>query len=328
MSFYPVLTVADVVERLSALRSPLVLMHRHPDGDTVGSGVALMHVLKEMGIPAAGLCADTMPERLAFLSDAFPIYTSLPEGEHEIVAVDVPSVQQMGELGAVLTGKHAPCLMIDHHAVGTPFAPNLIDANAAAAGELVYLVAEKALHMGLITQIPVEAKRAIYAALSSDTGCFRYSNTTSRTLRIAAILLEDKAVNSAEINHLLFEAKTERQLLAEAYAIEHTKTAEGGKIAWVTVTQADRLALGVEEEHLDTVIDMVRSRIGVEIAFFIRESKDGSFKASLRSSGFNVAEVASLFGGGDHVRAAGCTTMAASIDAAVKSLLDTILKRI
>ncbi len=328
MSFFPDLNITQTVERLSALRQPIVLMHRHPDGDTVGSTVALMHVLKEMGASPVGLCADPMPERLAFLTKGLPIYTTLPDGQHDIVSVDVPSVQQMGELGPVLVGEHAPCLMIDHHAIGSPFAPHLIDPSAAAAGELVYLLAEKALHMGLIKQIPVEAKTAMYAALSSDTGCFRYSNTTSRTLRIAAALLEDKAVDSAKINHLLFEAKSERQLLAEAYAIEHTKTTNGGKIAWVTITQDERLALGVEEEHLDTVIDMVRSRIGVEIAFFIRESKDGSFKASLRSNGFNVAEVASTFGGGGHVRAAGCTIDAPDIDAAFKALLDTILARV
>ena len=101
-----------------------------------------------------------------------------------------------------------------------------------------------------------------------------------------------------------------------------------GKIAWVTITQKERLALGVEEEHLDTVIDMVRSRVGVEIAFFVRESKDGSFKASLRSGGFNVAELASLFGGGGHVRAAGCSIEAPSIEEAVKQLLDAILARV
>ncbi|MBP3436774.1 MAG: DHH family phosphoesterase [Clostridia bacterium] len=327
MSNFPMLSVKETLEKLKSLRSPLVLMHRHPDGDTVGSAFALLHVLKEMGINGYGLCADSMPERLAFMANAFPVFSALPEGDYDIISVDVPSPQQMGELAPHLTGKRAPVLMIDHHAVGTPFAPALIDSTAAAAGELVYLLAEEALRQGIIKQIPLAAKKAIYAALSSDTGCYRYSNTTSRTLRIAAALLEDKGVDSAEINHLLFEAKSERQLKAEAFAIENTHSAKNGKIAWVSITQAERKALGVEDEHLDTMIDMVRSRAGVEIAFVIRESKDGSFKASLRSSGFNVAQIAALFEGGGHVRAAGCTIAASHIDEAVKRLLDALLSR-
>ena len=89
MSFFPTLNMTETVERLSSLRQPVVLMHRHPDGDTVGSAVALMHVLKEMGASPVGLCADPMPERLSFLAKAFPIYTALPDGKHDIVAVDV-----------------------------------------------------------------------------------------------------------------------------------------------------------------------------------------------------------------------------------------------
>lgn len=319
------LTPEEVAARLCALEDPMIVMHQRPDGDTVGSAVALFHLFSAMGKGAVGLCADKIPERLAFLTEGFSVYTDPPQEKKQVVAVDVASPGQLGRLAPALAGALAPQLMIDHHAFGIPFADHLTDPEAAAAGELVFLVGEALVKQGVIAEIPAPARRAIYAALSSDTGCFRYSNTTPRTLRIAAQLLEDGKVDPADINHRLFEAKSERQLRAEAFAIEHTRSSEDGKLAWVSITQADKRALGVEDEHLETMIDMVRSRAGVEVAVAVRETPEGTFKASMRSTGFNVAAVASLFGGGGHVRAAGCTLPGATATEATEALL-TVLR--
>ena len=103
---------------------------------------------------------------------------------------------------------------------------------------------------------------------------------------------------------------------------------EDGKIAWVVITQKDKLALGIEEEHLETAIDMVRSREGVEIALAIREAPGGSFRASMRSNGFDVASVAAVFGGGGHMRAAGCTVPALSADEALEAVLGEIQRQL
>ena len=318
------LDIAAFARKLLSAQRPLFVMHRRPDGDTVGSTAALMHISRVMGKTPFGLCADPVPERLAFLTEGLDIGTELPKPPYTAIAVDVATKEQ---LGAVADLPFRMSFMLDHHEVGAPFADYLVLPKAAAAGEVVFAVAEALLGLGVLPAIPTEAKVALYAALSSDTGCFRYSNVTPATLRCAAALLEGGDVDAADVNHRLFEMKSEKQLRAEAFAIEHTKTSPDGKIAWVLVTDADRRAIGVEEEHLETVIDMVRSRAGVEVALAVREQPNGTLRASMRSSGFDVASVAARFGGGGHLRAAGCTVTADSPKAALDRVLGEIESR-
>ena len=321
---YTALSLSAFCKRFLEAERLLFLLHRRPDGDTVGSTAALMHVAHALGKEACGLCADPIPERLAFLTQGLSFTTVKPSGEFTAIAVDVASPEQLGALAELSI---PVSMMLDHHEVGVPFADNLIRPDAAAAGEVVFAVAETLVKMSALRAIPLAAKTALYAALSSDTGCFRYSNVTPRTLRCAASILEDGDVDSADVNHRLFEMKSKKQLRAEAYAIEHTETTEDGKIAWVLITNAERVALEVEEEHLETVIDMVRSREGVEVALAVREQPDGTIRASMRSSGFDVAAIAKHFGGGGHLRAAGCTVASATPTAALELLRAEIAKR-
>lgn len=326
---YNALSVKDAAERLARTQRPLFVMHHRPDGDTVGSAAALMHIALAMGKEPFGICADKVPERLAFLTEGLSVSTSLPAPPFTPIAVDVASAAQLGSL-AGLFEENGVCFdsMLDHHAVGTPFADHLVIPSAAAASEVVFSIAEELMRMGYLPALPGAAARALYAALSSDTGCFRYSNVTPKTMRTAAALLDNSAVDAADINHRLFEMKSKRQLRAEAFAIEHTETTCDGKIAWVVITQKDKLALGIEEEHLETAIDMVRSREGVDIAVAIRETPEGTFRASMRSNGFDVASVASCFGGGGHVRAAGCSVPALSANEALAAVLDEIKRQL
>lgn len=319
------LSVSAFAARLIAAERPLFLMHRRPDGDTVGSAAALMHLCRAMGKEAFGICADPIPERLAFLTERLPVSTALPAPPFTPIAVDVASPSQLGSIAELPI---EVAFMLDHHKVGSPFADHLVVPDAAATGEIVWAVAEELVKKGALSAIPASAKMAMYTALSSDTGCFRYSNATAATLRCAAALLEDGSVDAADVNHRLFEAKSEKQLRAEAFAIENTHTCENGRVAWAIVTDADRRRLGVEEEHLETVIDMVRSRAGVEVALAIREQPNGTLRASMRSSGFDVASVAACFGGGGHLRAAGCTVDAPSPSAALALVLREIFQRL
>ena len=318
------LDIDGFARKLLSVSRPLFVLHRRPDGDAVGSVAALMHISRAMGKTPFGICADPIPERLAFLTEGLTIGNSLPKPPFTAIAVDVATREQLGALTEL---PFRVSYMLDHHEVGTPFADHLVLPKAAAAGEVVYAVAEVLMRFGVLSAIPTEAKVALYAALSSDTGCFRYSNVTPTTLRCAAALLEEGDVDAADVNHRLFEMKSEKQLRAEAFAIEHTKTSPDGKIAWVLITDADRQALGVEEEHLETVIDMVRSRAGVEVALAVREQPNGTLRASMRSSGFDVARIAARFGGGGHLRAAGCTVKADSPRAALDRVLGEIESR-
>ncbi len=328
MSNYKTFSIREVAARLLSAERLVFVMHRRPDGDAVGSATALIRIAEALGKEATGLCEDKIPERLAFLTEGLSFSTEPSDPTATYIAVDVASPPQLGTLAETLKERNISIsFMIDHHAIGEPFADHLVVCQAAAAGEIVFDIGEELIREGKLTALPKQAARALYAALSSDTGCFRYSNVTPKTMRTAAALLEYDGVDAADINHRLFETKSERQLRAEAFAIEHTDTSRDGKVAWVTVTQKQKESLGVEEEHLETVIDMVRSRAGVEIAVAIRETPSGTFRASLRSSGFDVASVAAVFGGGGHLRAAGCSIDAHTVDEALEAILEEISRQ-
>lgn len=319
MTDFPSLTVKECADFLLKVENPLIIMHVRPDGDTVGSCAALMRMLGQLGKRARYACSDTIPERLTFLLEGLDKASEMDFSGYTVIAIDVPSAAQIGD---IIDKIPAPSLMIDHHEIGVPYAPNYIIKGESSAGEVLFTVAEELIERGLAV-LDKALAYSLYASISSDTGCFRYSNTTPDTLRRAARLIET-GIDAADINHRLFNAKSERQLRAEGYTAENIVTALSGKVAYSTVTKAERDRLGVLMEHFETAIDIVRSVIGVEISFVIKETDKGEYKVSLRSTGADVARISASFGGGGHIRAAGCTVIAENIDAAAKTVLEKI----
>ena len=322
------LSFTELVERVIAAENPILLTHTRPDGDTVGSCAALASIFEAMGRRPIVVSPDVIPRRLSFLTGGswFAPVKDYPAGA-TVIAVDVASPQQLGALQTVFSGALAPSFMIDHHERGVAFAPRYLRADASAVGEIVYDVALALVERGALSAIPPFAVNAIFASVSSDSGCFKYSNVTPRTHRIAASLIELGA-DAPEINRLLFDVKTEEILRAEGYVASHVSTTPDKKIAWVLVTDAIRDELGLLDEHFETAIDVVRSLEGVEIALAIKESPDGKFKVSLRSTGLDVAKVAATLGGGGHARAAGCSLSTDTAEEAaaitVKAVLDAM----
>ena len=219
-----------------------------------------------------------------------------------MISVDVASPAQLGALAARYEGRVA--FSIDHHRSCTPFAPTYLSDSAAAAGEILYEIGAHLVEMGALPSLPRPFAAAAYAALSSDTGCFRYANVTPRTHEVAAALLCAGA-DADRINHLLFECRTEGELRANAIAAANLSLHTGGRIGIVSLSLAARA--GLSDEDFETAIDVPRSVAGVEIAAAIREMGGGVCRVSLRSTGADVAAVAASFGGGGHIRAAGCT---------------------
>ena len=182
---------------------------------------------------------------------------------------------------------------------------------------------------GKLSALSEYAASCLYAAISSDTGCFRFANTTPDTLRITAELLE-MGVDGADINHRLFESKSREQIVAEGAAAERLSVYADGRVATVTFPYSLKSELSLSEEHLDTLIEIPRSLAGVEVAVAIRQPEyRGFFRVSMRSScDFDVSAVCALFGGGGHTRAAGCGIEAYDIWDAEKKVLDAIRKRL
>lgn len=321
MTDYKVLSAEECARRILEIEHPLVLMHVRPDGDTVGSAAALMYIFHKLGKAPLWACSDPIPERLEFLLKNYREAYRYEYDSSTVVTVDIPTKDQIGEIYDFMP---RASLMIDHHEVGAPFADNFIIGGASSAGEVVMLVVEELIKMGKIELEPGLAY-PLYAAISSDTGCFRYSNATPDTMRRGAALVET-GIDSADINHRLFNSKTPRQIRAEGFVAEKIQTEFSDRVAYATVTRRERERLDVLLEHLETAIDVVRSVAFVEISFVVKETDRGEYKASLRSTEADVAAICARFGGGGHVKAAGCTVPARSIDEAARKLLREIGK--
>lgn len=320
---------SEVLRILENSKNALIVGHAHPDGDCVGSAVALAEITEALGNKATVLLPDPVPLRLAFLLGEREVLAEAPEDldAYDIITVDVASPSQLGDLKDALAGKVV--LRIDHHDVDTPYAKvEFVEPRAAATGEIIYDLFSYILRAGRLTEMPRAAAYAMFGAISSDTGCFKYANVTGGTHLRAAMLI-DAGVNAAEINRLLFETKDASQLRAEGIAQSKLQLFADGRISCIAVSRsdyADGLALG----DFDTAIDIARCVRGAICAAVIKEShtKENTYRVSLRSIGLNVAAVAERFGGGGHVRAAGCSITCASIDEAQKIIVAALTEAI
>lgn len=316
MSDFKKLSLRECADRLLAVEKPLVLMHIRPDGDTVGSAAALMETFRELGKEPRYALADEIPERLAFLVEGFSRATDF-EGLTP-VGIDIPSPMQLGDL----YGRLDVLFTIDHHEVNTPFSDNCTVGSASSAGEVLLDVLRVLVADGKIKLTKKIAER-VYAAISSDTGGFAYSNASAKAYADAAELIS-LGIDHADINRRLFASKSKSEIVANGIVGANLQTAADGKIAYATISRAERESCSLVFSDFDTAIDVVRALRGSEIAFVVKETDSGQFKASLRSVGKNVAEIAARHSGGGHIRAAGCTVAAQTIEEAAKILVDEI----
>lgn len=324
------LSFEALCEKLCENKNTLIIFHSRPDADAVGSAFALRELLFAMGINVICACSDEVPERLSFMSEDVQgsvLLDDFVSGHERVISVDAASPAQ---LGSIFDRLHKDIdIMIDHHSIGTVYADNYIREDAAATGEIIFDVAEWLLENGRIAYIPEKVYSCVYAAISSDTGCFRYANATPKTHAYAARLIE-LGVDTADINHKLFESKSLKQLKAEGEAARRLSVYEKGRVASVTFPYSAKFSLGLSDEHLETVIDIPRSLSGVEVAFAVRQPEDrGYFRVSMRSnSDFDVSAVCARFGGGGHKRAAGCSVEACNVEEAEKMILSVIREKI
>lgn len=331
MKTWKKLKFSEVCRELAIPKNTLILFHARPDGDAVGSAFALKLLLEAAGSRAWCVCTNEVPQRLNFLSEGIQksaLFASVPEDfrEERILTVDTASPAQLGDLYDKYGDRID--IMIDHHTKGEPYADYLVMSGVAAAGEIVFDISRRFLAEGVIDQLPSKLDFCLYAAISSDTGCFKYSNVTPQTHIRSAELLKS-GVDAARINQLLFDSKSMEVLAVEKAGFDTLKMYHGGKIAVVFFTYDMKQSLGVLDEHLETLIDVARSVEGVDVAVAIRQpGPEKVFRVSTRSaSAVDVSIVCSYFGGGGHVRASGCTIMADSIGHVADLVVDRIEKQ-
>lgn len=291
----------------------LLLTHSSPDGDTLGSGHALLAALRQLGKRAKLICPDEIPQK-------FNLIACNRDGDFDhktIIAVDVADDNLLGSLKETFEGKIDIC--IDHHGSNTKFSKLLYcEPYAAAACECVYKVIT-----ALGTEISPYIASCLYLGMSTDTGCFKFSNTTPRTMRFAAELMELGA-NYTEINRIMFETKSKERIAMERLVLENMEFYFDGKCAILTVTEDMIASTGCDRADLDGITAISRQVEGVVIGVTIKEQLDGDFKVSLRThEPYDAAQICALFGGGGHARAAGCR-FNCSANEAKQLLLSTI----
>lgn len=281
----------------------LVLSHRAPDGDTLGSAAALCTALHRMGKQVRFACSDEIGKKYEDLFSEIQELTKPEEGftPEWIVSVDIADVVLFGDGLAAYADKVDLC--IDHHRSNGDFAKySYVNSAAAATGEIIY---------DLLRLMNVEMDRKIaaclYTAISTDTGCFKYANATSRTLRIAADLME-LGVDAADINRRMFDTMTRARLELERRVLDQLDYFYEGRCVTMEIPRSILEETGAKGSDLDGITSLPRQIEGAFVGVTIRERKDGGYKLSLRGQPpVDCSAICEEFGGGGHKGAAGCT---------------------
>ncbi len=280
-----------------------VLIHISPDGDAIGSSLALAHTLISLGKKVDLFCQDTLPDSYEFLDGVKLFKRSLqPEDWYDTsVIVDCSDLERLGSLSVIIKSS-AKSLNIDHHITNSYFADiNYVDINAAATAEIIYeIISELAGTIGL------SVAEALYTGILTDTGNFSFSNVTSRTHRITADLIT-RGVNPEKISILVYKNHSLNKIKLWGRAIDSLETDYAGKFAMITITSDMFENNSAKEFDVEGVVNFALDIKGVELAVLIREMITGGVKVSLRSKNFiDVSRLAAQFGGGGHKKAAGC----------------------
>lgn len=311
--------IEQVLQHITERRHFLVTSHTRPDGDAIGSTLALALILRKMGKSAEVVLGDSVPVIYRPLPHAGTIiHTSRVNGKYDAaIILECDSV-----LRTRLQGLEQHFLInIDHHETSKPFADvNWIDPSACAVAEMVFRLA---LAAGV--KITPEIATCLYTAVLTDTGAFCYSPTSACTFELAKILVEHGADPARIAQSVYFSSPTSKmRLLGAALTNLHRE----GILTWMSVTRQDMDRCGALEEDCEGLVNYALGIAGVEVAVFFRETSDDRVRISVRSKGaVNVADLAEKFGGGGHACASGFS-LAGSLAQAEKKVLGELRSKL
>jgi phosphoesterase RecJ-like protein len=313
--------IADFINKSSRIA---VTSHVVPDGDNIGSSLALCLALKKLGKAACFVIDDRVPEVYRFLKGADEVITYTSEYKQEfdlIIALDCGDLDRLGGVKQLIGD--STLINIDHHISNTRFgALNLVEAAASSTAELVYKLIKS---MGIF--IDKEMAECIYTGIVTDTGMFQYSNTTEETHAIAAELII-AGVEPADIFNKVYQNSPKEKVLLMKEALKSLEFHYDDRVSCVGITKQQMNSITQEDLDTEGVVNLARDIAGVEVAFFLKEKELGVVKVSLRSKTYvDVCAIAMEFGGGGHTRAAGCTIIG-SVEEAKEKILEAIKKYI
>ena len=293
-----------IIDLLQQNDDIIIFPHVNPDGDCLGSSIALAMSLTNIGKKARVIVEENVPSAYEFLPGLkyLEMYKEDKSNGQLAAAIDTGDRKRLGER-VRLFDRCKFTMNIDHHKTNTSFADyNFVDASKSSAGEIIFDIL-KSMNVKIDKSIAV----CLYVAIATDTGGFRYSNTTADTHRTAAKLME-YGLNAGELSSRLFDVVSKSKVLLTAEVIKTLETFSGGKIAFLEVNDKILESAGAVPGDCDGLVNIGRNIEGVEVAVLLKEIGNNEIKVNMRSNKYaDVASIAGFFSGGGHARAAGCT---------------------
>ncbi len=292
------ITEQEAAAMLRAADNILLLAHRYPDGDTVGSNYALCLALHTLGKQARVLCGDPIPERFDYILESVTMPEFVPEF---ICAVDVADPLLLGEAVAAQYGDRVD-LCIDHHSTNVGYAAaTCVDGDCAAAAMVVMRII-RLLGVDLTPDIAA----CLYTGIATDSGCFKYANADATAHRMAAECIET-GIPYEMINRTHFDIKSRARIELERMALDGMEFHHNGRVAVMTITAAMIAHSGATENDMEGLTPIPRQIEGVWVGITLRQKADGNYKISVRTGHHaDATAICGILGGGGHVRAAGC----------------------
>ncbi|HHX24493.1 MAG: DHH family phosphoesterase [Tepidanaerobacteraceae bacterium] len=305
----------DVVDKNNSF---MITSHIGPDGDSIGSVLAMTLALLKMGKEAVPVINDEIPQKYRFLPGANLISKDTLAKYDVVIALDSGDVERLGfQKGLSEYGRYI--INIDHHKSNTKYGDfNLVDSDASSVGEMIYKLLDGKV------EIDYDIALSLFTSIVTDTGSMRYSNTTSSSLKILAHLI-DKGVKPDYISRQVFEKRSINSISLLKLALESLEISSNGKLASICITKKMMEDTGAKEEDTDGIINYAREIEGVEVAVLFKEN-ESFIKVGFRSNEWvDVSIIAEQFQGGGHPRAAGCN-IKLPLTTARKIVLDTVIK--
>lgn len=307
---------------LSSKGKCLIIPHQSPDGDCLGSSFTLSNCLDRSDIEHHIIIDDVIPTNYDFLKKDNMITSAMATDNYEYaIILDTSSLDRAGTTMAVLE-RCQQVVVIDHHKTNEYFGDTNIVRMVSSVGELLY-----DLYQEIGYEIDQTDAIGLYTSIVTDTGEFRYSNTTGKTLKVVSEIF-DTGFDFESISRHIFSNKELKKVKLTSSSLADIKLYGDGKIALLKVTQSMLEALSCQMFHSDGIVESGRDIAGVEVSVLLKEISSDEVKVSLRSKQYlDVSEISVLFKGGGHARAAGCTLMM-NMEEAEKTIIEIIESRL
>lgn len=307
---------------IEGAREALVVGHQHPDGDSIGSVLAVAMMLTSRGIKVQASWPDPfhLPSKYSYLPglDLLKKPSEIKTADL-VVALDCSNVDRLENISKKARG--AVVINVDHHPDNTRFGnANLVDPGAAATAEILYLCS-----LGLGLNVDLDAARCLYTGMVTDTGRFQFTNTSAETFRVAGEMVA-MGVRPVEVYESVYQGDSLAYMLLTGEVLSRVELDEGLGLVCAGVTRDELTARGIEMDETEDLIDSIRTLKGHRIAALFKEQEDGRIRVSLRSRpDVDIGKVARVLGGGGHRVAAGYTSRKRSIIEAVEELKEAII---